>query len=85
MDPWKVAEVLGLGVVGVLSWVGKLQIARIDKLEADKADKHSLELGIADVKESVESLRAQQATQHAAITTRLDTLLFTMLPKDREK
>lgn len=85
MDPWHLVDLLVAGVVTVLAWIGKNQVSRIDKLEADKADKHSLEIGIADVKKSVETLEQQEAAQHAAITTRLDTLLFNMIGKGDEK
>ena len=79
MEFWHVVELLGLGLLGVLSWIAKQQVRRLDLLETRVNEQMVLKKDLDEVKQTVINVDNKMTAQHNAVTSRLDQLLLRML------
>lgn len=74
-DVWRIIEVLLLGLWGILMWIGRQQIRRVDKLEQRSQTVEQSKLDRAEVKSELFAIREALERHNARTTERLDSIM----------
>lgn len=75
VELWRVIEILALGLVGLVMWVGRQQMRRIDALERDRQTVAQAAVDRAEIKTELREIRDDMKSQTSRIFERLDTIV----------